>query len=111
MGPQGIRLAALARVKELEQELAELRAEVGRVKAENYADLLDQMDESWGSAREIGRPEINAFLETRAVHLPTTRLRAQVARLREALAAIGETHDGRARQMALKALAETEPKA
>ena len=58
-----------------------------RIAGENYADLLDQMDEAWGrwpdagAAPEVGRVEINAFLESRIVHKPATRLRERLWRL------------------------------
>ena len=52
-----------------------------RVSDENYTDLLDQMDEAWGTAMEIGRPEINAMIESRIVHRPTTSLRQRLVTL------------------------------
>lgn len=74
-----------------------LRAENARLQGmadENYSDLLVQMDEAWGATPEsrimaIGRIEINAFLESRLVHKPTTRLREENARLRAALLLLG----------------------
>lgn len=62
------------RVKELEE-----------VANENYTDLLEQMDEAWGSAMEIGRPEVNAMIESRRVHKPTSSLREKNTRLTTAL--------------------------
>lgn len=72
------RLCATARVGAMavEWKLAEKDREIEKLRGENYSDLLDQMDEAWGNAREIGRVELNAFIETRRVHVPTTRLRA-----------------------------------
>lgn len=52
----------------------ELR-ELERIRDENYSDLLDEMQERWGDASTIGRSEINAFLESRIIHKPATRLR------------------------------------
>ena len=67
-------------VDELELE------ELGRIRDENYSDLLDQMDERWGNVSEaIGRSEINAFLESRIVHKPAARLRARIKTLEDAL--------------------------
>jgi hypothetical protein len=54
-------------------------AAIEKIVDENYSDLLDQMDEAWGRAREIGRVEINAFLESRIVHKPTASVRKQLA--------------------------------
>ena len=64
----------------LQDVLAALAA-AERVADENYSDLLAQMDEAWGSAPEIGRVEINAFLESRIVHKPTTKLRERLRKL------------------------------
>jgi hypothetical protein len=65
--------------------LKDARAEIARLRAENYSDLLDQMDEAWGTVDEgssdVGRVELQAFLETRSVHKPTTRLREELDRL------------------------------
>lgn len=60
-----------------EIELAELQ----RIRDENYSDLLDQMQEAWGDSSTIGRSEVNAFLESRIVHKPTTRLREELQSL------------------------------
>jgi len=86
--------AALLLLDEADSALAALHAEVERLTAEqdrlqqvadeNYADLLDQMQERWGNAQEIGRPEINAFLESRFVHRPTESLRATLSALQRA---------------------------
>jgi len=72
----------LARQRVLEVHAPALLASLAAVEGENYSDLLDQMDEAWGNAPEIGRSEINAFLESRIVHKPTTRLRAELTLLR-----------------------------
>ena len=67
-----------------------------RIADENYADLLDQMDEAWGhwpdagAAPEVGRPEINAFLESRIVHKPTTELRERLRKLEAVVEAARE---------------------
>jgi len=68
----------------------ELEAEVEQLRDENYTELLDQMDRSWGNATEIGRTEINVFLESRIVHKPITRLRAENKRLTDILKEIKE---------------------
>lgn len=55
-------------------------AELTRIQDENYSDLLDQMDEAWGkNFGAIGGTEIRAFLESRIVHKPAKRLRAQLS--------------------------------
>lgn len=64
-----------------QQRALSAEGDLAAVTAENYGDLLDQMDEVWGNAQEIGRSEIRAFLESRRVHTPTTRLREQVVAL------------------------------
>jgi hypothetical protein len=66
--------------------IATLRAELDKLRAENYTDLLDQMDEAWGQARTIGREEVTAFLVSRMTHTPTTRLRAENKELRARVA-------------------------
>ncbi len=60
------------------------RDRLQRIADENYADLLDQMQERWGDAQEIGRPEINAFMESRFVHRPMRSLRTTLAAERAA---------------------------
>ena len=71
-----------------------------RIAGENYADLLDQMDEAWGrwpdagAAPEVGRVEINAFLESRIVHKPTTKLRERLRKLEEVRDAVIEQRNG-----------------
>jgi len=59
----------------------ELSSRYRAVLAENYTDLLDQMDEAWGVSGQPERVEINAFIESRRVHKPTTRLRERIATL------------------------------
>lgn len=65
------------------------RDRLQRIADENYTDLLDQMDEVWGTLAhgpsKVGRVEVQVFLETRRVHTPTTRLRARVGVLEAAL--------------------------
>jgi hypothetical protein len=82
------RVTALEQARRMELDTHEqLQARVTaleKVADENYSDLLDQMQRAWGDVREIGRAEIDAFLESRVVHKPTTRLRANY----EALQAI-----------------------
>ena len=48
-----------------------------RLVDENYSDLLDQMDEAWGTIGSVGICEVNAFIGSRMVHQPTTKLREQ----------------------------------
>jgi hypothetical protein len=67
-----------------EAEVERLR----RIAGENYMDLLDQMDRSWGNASEVSRLEINAFIESRIVHKPTASLREALRRVVEKLEAI-----------------------
>lgn len=63
--------------------------QVERLKAENYNDLLDQMDaKGWGNFHEINTEEVYAFINSRATHKPTTKLRTENKRLREALGEI-----------------------
>lgn len=59
----------------------EQQERIATLEAENYSDLMDQMDEAWGSAHSIGRNEIEAFILSRSVHRPTTKLRERIAEL------------------------------
>jgi len=78
------------------KRVGDQRQECERLRAENYHDLLDQMEERWGPMNgggpcdTIGRVEVQAFLESRATHRPTTRLRERLAKAESALRACAD---------------------
>ena len=78
---------ARARDREMQERVAELEAEVERLRGENYQDLYEQMREAWGGHFDgVCSAEVWAFLESRATHMPTTSLRADLAAARERIA-------------------------
>lgn len=74
--------AVIARLSRALRAVMGENEQLARERDENYSDLLDQMDECWGKGHyEVDSAEVRAFLESRIVHKPTTRLRQRVAQL------------------------------